>query len=179
MSDAKHIKEAIERTANVIQQKPSVGLKTKKATARMGKGLTCEMKTDNWTLTSDMYEAVGGSSAGPTPGDFVRMGVSSCLAIGYAMWFAREEVPYDDIQVELEGDLNHSGMLGLDDSVPPGPDEFRIQINIVSSAPRQEIERVMALADAHSPELDVMQKPIAMKRKLNLTAPGVPTRAAQ
>ena len=172
MSDAQHIKSAIERTAEVLKAKPSAGRKFKKSTARMVNGLTCEMKAGEWTMTSDMYEAVGGNNSGPTPGDFARMGLSSCLAIGYAMWFARQEVPYEDIRVELEGDLDNSGMLGLDDSVPPGHEDIRVQVHIVSTASRAEIEKVVALADAHSPVLYEVTNPVKVKLALNVAAPS-------
>jgi uncharacterized OsmC-like protein len=99
------------------------------------------------------------------------MSLASCLAIGYGTWLARLEVPYNDVQVEVEVDLDLSGLLGVDDSLPPAPDEMRVRVYVDSPAPRAEVERILELADRHSPQLHLFTRPITLNRELNLTGP--------
>ncbi len=175
MSSPQHIKAAVYRTINAVKKKPSIGLTTKQVSARMVGGLKCEMEAEGRTVVSDMSTGVGGEGAAPSPGDLLRMGLASCLATGYAFWFAQRDVPYEDIRVELEGNANHSGMLGIDESVSPGVEAFRVRVQIVSAAPREEIERAVAFADTHSPELHVVAQPISVDIALNVTAPDSAT----
>jgi hypothetical protein len=54
--------------------------------------------------------------------------------------------------VEVEVDLDLSGLLGDDDTLPPAPDEMRVRVYVDSPAPRAEVERILELADRHSPQ---------------------------
>lgn len=174
MKGAKEIKTAIDRTVKVFEQKPSVARVTRKATARLVGGLKTEVQEGEFKLISDMPEAVGGSNAGPNPGAFARMSLGACLVQGYAMWLSREDVPFDDINVEVEGDLDQAGMLGVNDGVSPGHDALRVKINVTSQAPLAEIERVMELADNHSPIVHLVTKPVPVTWELKLTVPSTP-----
>lgn len=178
MKTKNDVKTALERSAKALELKPSAGMKTKKATAKLVDGLTCEVTEEEYTFTSDMPKSLGGNDAGLGPGAFGRISLASCLAIGYGMWLAKEEVPYEEIQVEVEGDLDFRGMLGVDDSVPPGHKEMRVRVNVSSSAPQAEIERAIELADRYSAMLYMFTQPIPVKRQLNLSVPTAATAKA-
>ena len=172
MKSAKDIKTAIDRAARVIKQKPSAGQVTKKATARMVDGLKTEVREGEFKLISDMPEALGGSNAGPNAGALARMSLGACLVVGYAMWLSREEVPFEDIDVEVEGDLDQAGMLGVNDEVSPGHDSLRVKVNVTSQAPQAEVKRVIELADRHSPILHLVTKPVPVTLEFKMTAPA-------
>ena len=177
MKSAIEIKTAIERTAKVFEQTPSVGRGTRKATARIVDGLKTEVQEGDFKLISDMPEALGGSNAGPNAGALARMSLGACLVVGYAMWFSREDVPFDGIDVEVEGDLDQAGMLGVNESASPGHDSLRVKVNINSQAPQAEIERVIELADSHSPIIHLFTNSVPVARELNLTALAAPAAA--
>ena len=171
MDQMSRIKTAIERMVKVIEHSPSVGRVTKKATARMVDGLKIEVQEGEFKLISDMPEVLGGSNAGPSAGAFARMSLGACLVQGYAMWLSRMDVPFDEIDVEVEGDLDQAGMLGVNDEAPPGHESLRVKVNITSKAPQAEIERVLELADRHSPVLHLIAQPVPVTRELKLMAP--------
>jgi hypothetical protein len=52
--------------------------------------------------------------------------------------------------------------------VPPGYTEVRYAVAIASPAPRHELDRLLAMAERHSPYLDVFGRAIALKRVLRL-----------
>ena len=172
MEPTRKIKTAIERTVKAIEHSPSVGRVTKKTTARMVDGLKMEAQEGDFKRISDMPEVLGGSNAGPNPGALARMSLGTCLVAGYAMWLSRMEVPFDEIDVEVEGDLDQAGMLGVNDEAPPGHEELRVKVNITSEAAPAEIERAVELADRHSPVLQLITKPVPVRRELTLTVPA-------
>ena len=112
MSTNLEIRTALERSVKTLKLKPAKGRVTRKATIRIVDGLTCEVSERDWKMTSDVNRMLGGHESAPSPSTFARMALGSCLAMGYAMWFSRLDVPYDGIEVDVEADMDFSGFLG-------------------------------------------------------------------
>lgn len=181
MSTNLEIKTALERSVKTLKLKPGKGRVTRTATIRLVDGLTCEVSERDWKMTSDVNRMLGGHESAPSPSTFARMARGSCLAMGYAMWFSRLDVPYDGIEVDVEADMDFSGFLGIDDTVPPGHKEMRVRVrvNIASPAPWPEIEHAMALADRYSAMRYIFTQPIPVKRELKVSAPSSVTAQAE
>ncbi len=101
------------------------------------------------------------------------MGITSCLVHGYAIWLSREGIPYEDIRVELEGDVDARGFLGLDESIPPGHESLRITAHVTSPAPREDIERVLNHAHTKSPMMHLATNVVRVSCDLEVRPPGI------
>jgi uncharacterized OsmC-like protein len=167
MADQLAIQKATERSMQLLTLQPSRGHLSCATKARLVDGLRCEIEEGPWRLAADMPAKVGGDGTAPTPGMLGRGALASCLTIGIASWAARLGVPLDAVQVEVETDFDARGELGMGD-VPPGYTEVRYAVAIASPAPRHELDRLLAMAERHSPYLDVFGRAIALKRVLRL-----------
>lgn len=167
MADPTKIKEIAERNAEMLALKPSRGHLTGVTTARLADGLRCEIEEGPWKLAADMPVKAGGEETAPTPGMLGRGALASCLVIGISMWAARLGVPIDALEVEVEGDFDARGELGVGD-VPPGYTEIRYQIAIDSPSPQQAITELIETAERHSPYVDVFSRGQSMQRTLRL-----------
>lgn len=172
MADPTKIKEIAERNAEMLALKPTRGHLTGVTTARWVDGLRCEIEEGPWKLTADMPVKAGGEETAPTPGTLGRGALASCLAIGISMWAARLGVPLDALEVEVEGDFDARGELGVGD-VSPGYQEVRYQVSIDSPAPQQAISELIETAERHSPYVDVFSRGQSMKRALRLNGAEV------
>jgi uncharacterized OsmC-like protein len=114
-----------------------------------------------------MPAKVGGDDSAPTPGVLGRGALAGCLTIGIAAWAARLGVPLESVEVEVQTDFDARGELGMGD-VPPGYQEVRYIVSIASPAPRYELDRLLAMAERHSPYLDIFGRAIALKRALRV-----------
>jgi len=152
MNDAEGIKAAIIRSEDRIRARPAIGRLTISSTARIRGDLTCKIEDESWKLTADMRKSLGDRNQGPDPGVFDRAAISSCLAIGYAVWFARMDIPLNAIDVEINADFNYGGVLGVSD-VAASYSEFRYAVTVDSPAAEAEIIEVLDWAGAHSPWL--------------------------
>jgi len=114
-----------------------------------------------------MPAKVGGDETAPTPGVLGRGALAGCLTIGIAAWAARLGVPLDAVEVEVEADFDARGELGIGD-VTPGYREVRYLVAIESPAPREDLDRLLAMAERHSPYLDIFGRPVALRRTLRL-----------
>jgi uncharacterized OsmC-like protein len=119
-----------------------------------------------------MTDAYGGSNAGPNPGVYGRGAVGSCLAIGYSMWAARLGIPIASLEVEVQADYDARGELAVSDSVRPGYLAMRYIVTVESSAPRDDIIRMLDSADRCSSWRDDIANGVPLTRDVRILAPG-------
>jgi uncharacterized OsmC-like protein len=161
------IREIAERNVRLLAAKPDRGHLSCVTRARLAGGLRCEIEEGPWRLAADMPAKVGGDDSAPTPGVLGRGALAGCLTIGIAAWAARLGVPLESVEVEVQTDFDARGELGMGD-VPPGYQEVRYIVSIASPAPRYELDRLLAMAERHSPYLDIFGRAIALKRALRV-----------
>jgi uncharacterized OsmC-like protein len=172
MADQLAIREIAERTVQMLAAKPTRGHLTRATKARLVDGLRCEIEEGPWRFAADLPRKVGGDDSAPTPGALGRGALASCLTIGIASWAARLGVPLEAVEVEVQADFDARGELGMD-GVPPGYSEVRYLVAIASPAPKDELERLLAIAERASPYLDVFGRPMALRRTLRLNGEEV------
>lgn len=170
MKGQEEIKAKFERNRKALQLRPSIGQGTAVTRVRLIEGLTCEIEEGSWKLTADMGEKSGGANRGPNPGILGRAALGSCLAIGYAMWAAKLDVPYSSLEVEVQADYDSRGGHGVDD-VEPGYAQIRYVVTIESDAPESEILDMLDQADAHSDFWYVFARAQELRRDVRIVAP--------
>ena len=171
MENQAKIRTAFERSTKALTLRPSIGQRTAVTSVRLRGGLTCEIEEGRWKLTADMAEKFGGSDAGPNPGVLGRAALGSCLAIGYAMWAAKLNVPLSALEVEVQVDYDSRGSHGVGD-VSPGYAEIRYVVTVESSAPEADILRVLDEADAHSDYHHVFSRTQRLRREVRVVTAG-------
>lgn len=164
------IREILERNVKAVTIRPAVGQNTARTRVRLKPGLECEVTEGQWTLTVAMSEKSGGTNAGPNPGVLGRGALGSCLALGYAMWAARLDVPIDSLEVQVEADYDSRGELGVSDEVPPGYTQVRYVVTVSSPAPEADVRRVLDTADKYSPYRDVFARAHDVRREIRILA---------
>ncbi|HUE84873.1 MAG TPA: OsmC family protein [Vicinamibacterales bacterium] len=160
--DTNQIRSAIERNVKAVTLRPSIGQGTAVTKARLSDGLTCEIQEGPWKLVAGMTEKYGGTNEGPNPGVFGRAALGSCLVIGYAMWAARLGVPLESLEIEVHATYDVRGELGVSDDVRPGYSEIRYIVTVASSAPAEDIERWLDIADKYSSWRDNIANAVPM-----------------
>lgn len=167
MSDPEIIKKAFERNRKVIELRPKKAKKTVTTKLRLTEGTTCEVVHKDWTFKVDIGEAEGGNNAGPGPGLLQRGALAGCLAIGYVQQAAIMGVPIEQIEITIEADKDLTGRFGMNNQ-PPGSKSIRYKVLIESSAPEEEIKKVIAEADHLSPVLDDFKRAIPIEREVKI-----------
>lgn len=170
MQNREVIKTAIERNARAVAAHPSVGQGTAVTKVRWRHGLTCDAEEGQWKFTVGMTDKYGGDNAGPNPGVFGRTALGSCLAIGYAMWAARLNVPLRSLEIEVHADYDVRGELAVDDSVRPGYKAMRVVVTIESDAPESDVVAMLETAERHSSYLDDFRNPVPVVRELRFVS---------
>ena len=170
MANAKTIKTVFDRIEKTVTSRPEVGQRTAISKARIDSGLTCQIEEGPWKMAADLDQQFGGDGTAPTPSMLGRAALGSCLAMGYVIWAARLEVPLSAVEVQIQADYDVRGKFGLDD-IPAGYTAMHYVVTVESPAPEHEILRVLDMADANSPNLDVFNRPQQLCREVRIAAP--------
>lgn len=131
-------------------------------------GMRCETTARGHTVEADEPRSFGGSDTAQSPVELLLTSLATCQAVTYRLWAAELGVALDRVGVEVEGDLDLRGFLGLADDVPAGYGAVRVAVTLEGP---ETNERYRALADAvdrHCPVFDVLQRPIPLERELRL-----------
>jgi len=171
VTDPQQIRELLERNVKAVSLRPSLAQGTARTHVHLKPGLECEIEEGAWKITSSMSQKSGGTNAGPNPGILGRGALGSCLALCYAMWAARLDVPIDALDIDVEADYDGRGELGISDEVPPGYLQVRYIVTVTSSAPEEDVRRMLDTADKYSPYLDVYARAHDVRRDVRILKP--------
>jgi len=82
------------------------------------------------------------------------------------MNFARRDLTFRSIDVEIQGDIDMRGYLGMDGDIPPGYREMRYVVNIESDEDEQDILAALDYSDRHSPWLYNLTAALEVSRQV-------------
>jgi uncharacterized OsmC-like protein len=163
------IRKAFERCVKALSLRPLLGWPTSVSRTRIRQGLKCEIEEGAWKLTTDLPPRLGGTGSAPTPGVFGRAALGSCLAVGYMQHAAKLRVPIASVEVEVQADYDSQALFAVGKA--PGYREVRYTVTVESSAPAEDVHRVIDEGDAHSPYLRVLVHPQPCRRTVRIVDP--------
>ncbi len=165
------IANAIERLEHAVERRPGFGVGTNVSVTNMTSGLRCDTREAEFSTYADLSPALGGDGSAPTPGALMRAALGSCMAMSYRLRAAKHGIQVGSIRVTVETDSELAGMLSCDASVPPGYTEIRYHVEIESSAPVDEVTRIIDEGDRLSPLLDALTCANVTRRSTSIS-PG-------
>jgi uncharacterized OsmC-like protein len=132
------------------------------ARARLQAGLQVTVRGDQGEeLTTDMPASIGGASAAPSPGWYLRAAEAACVATLIGMRAAQLGIDAGRVEVDVTSESDDRGILGLDDDVPAGPLSTTIKVRF--SGASVEHDALSGLADwavAHCPVVDAVMRAV-------------------
>jgi uncharacterized OsmC-like protein len=169
MATPKEIKQAVERAATVLSARPAAGQNTNAVECVLTEGLRADWSTGSYTFTADMKKTLGGDESAPSPGTYARGSLAACLCIGYALVFARRDIPIGNLKVRVETDLDARGTLGVDD-IQAGWNQIRYFVDVDSPADPEIVKKAIEEADRNSPILNSFVKPVPVAYQINVNS---------
>ena len=138
------------------------------ASTEIADGLRCETTVRDHTVAADEPRSFGGTDAAQSPVELLLTSLATCQAITYRIWAAELGVALDRVSVEVVGDLDLSGLLGLDDGARAGYEGLQVHVTLDGPEPRERYEELAEAVDRHCPVLDALSRPVTMERVLTL-----------
>jgi uncharacterized OsmC-like protein len=112
-----------------------------------------------FTYSADHPEVFAAEDQGPTPVEFVLVGLASCLTAGVAAVAQNRGIQLNKVTATIEGDMNVLGILGADPEVRNGFTDIRVHYDIDADASPEDIEAIVAQSQKRSAVFDVIANP--------------------
>lgn len=115
--------------------------------------------TQPFTVDSDHPALLAASDKGATPLELVLSALASCLTGGIASIAQNRGIQLHSVKATVEGDMDFSGILGIDPDVRNGFNAIRVNFEIEADATKAEIEAVVAQSQRRSAVFDMITNP--------------------
>ena len=143
----------------------------KASTAWKG-GFKVETCSRDFTLLADEPEMLCGTNTAANPVEMILQAYGACLTIGYAMNAAVRGIKLDDIKIDLEGEIDLPGFLGLEApeklnmSKLPGFKNISVTVKMKSQADKKALQELHQHVIGTSPVGVTLSRPVAIKTTL-------------
>jgi uncharacterized OsmC-like protein len=112
-----------------------------------------------FSYSADHPEIFASEDNGPTPVEFVLVGLAGCLTAGVAAVAQNRGIQLNKVTATIEGDMNVLGILGADPEVRNGFSGIRVNYDIDADASPEDIEAIVAQSQKRSAVFDVITNP--------------------
>ena len=163
------LKEALSKTVAGIQQNPLMSRVVFEAETALVDGVRCSGKVRNFApIIVDEPPELGGQDKGANPVELLLVALGSCQEIMYAAMASMMGIKLDEVKVDLKGSLDLKGLFGMDPAIPPGYQKITYETVLKSSAPEEELRKLIEAVESHCPVLDTLVRPVEVSGKVTI-----------
>jgi uncharacterized OsmC-like protein len=112
-----------------------------------------------FSFDADHPEIFASEDIGPTPVEYVLVGLASCLTAGVAAVAQNREIQLRSVSATLEGEMDVQGILGIDSDVRNGFSSIKVTYDIDADASPEDIRALVAQSQKRSAVYDVIANP--------------------
>ena len=107
----------------------------------------------------DEPAALAGDDLGASPVEYALGALVGCQVVVYRLYAQQLGIPFDEIVIRAEADLDAARLFGADESVRAGFSAVRLDIELSGPESSERYEKLREAVDAHCPLLDIFQNP--------------------
>ncbi|RXS88445.1 OsmC family peroxiredoxin [Streptomyces sp. TM32] len=167
--------QALQDTTAAVQANPKLGQATFslngswqggcRLTAETGAmtqgGERDQTRVARYVMSSDEPVALLGTDTAVSPGEYVLQALAGCYTVTLAVNAAAQGIELKSFRLELEGDVDLRGFLGIDPSVRPGLQQVRVCLHVdAPDTTREQLEELLSLVENRSPIRDSLISPV-------------------
>ncbi|MFE5392948.1 OsmC family protein [Streptomyces sp. NPDC056568] len=114
-----------------------------------------------YVMSGDEPTTLLGTDSAVSPAEYLPQALAGCYTVTLAAQAAAQGIELKDSRLELEGDVDLRGFLGIDPSGRPGLQQVRVRLHV--DAPdtfREQLEALISLVESRSPIRDTLVSPV-------------------
>jgi len=131
-----------------------------------GLGTEQQHRTE-FSFEADHPEIFASEDKGPTPVEYVLVGLTSCLTAGIAAVAQNRGIQLRSVTATIEGSMDIQGILGIDQDVRNGFDGIKVKYEIDADATPAEIKALVAQSQKRSAVFDIITNPTDVSVEVN------------
>jgi uncharacterized OsmC-like protein len=166
--------EKLMKVVETVKQNWETGRTVWKASTTWKGGFKVHTCSREFSLTADEPEMLCGTNTAANPVEMVLQAYGACLSIGYAMNAAVRGIRLDDIRIDLEGEIDLPGFLGLEPPEKlhmdklPGFKTITAKVKIKADADTKTLQDLHKHVVATSPVGLTLSRPVDVKAELEV-----------
>lgn len=153
--------DKLMQVVEAVKKNWEMGKTVWKATTDWKGGFKVHTCSREFSLTADEPEMLCGTNTAANPVEMVLQAFGACLTIGYAMNAAVRGIKIHDLKVDVEGEIDLPGFLGLEPPATYGMDKLPGFKNVKAT--------VRLSADADSKAIQDLHKQVVSTSPVGLT----------
>jgi uncharacterized OsmC-like protein len=120
-----------------------------------------------FSFDADHPEVFASEDNGPTPVEYVLVGLASCLTAGIAAVAQNRGIQLNSVTATVEGNMDVLGILGGDPEVRNGFNDIKVSYDIDADATPEEIAALVAQSQKRSAVFDAITNPTNVTVEVN------------
>ncbi len=157
---------AFERTREAVAVDPDIGKGGFKTITTWEDGARARTTARSFTVETDEPAPLGGTDQAVDPMELLLASLGTCLTIGWVTQAAKRGVDFRDLRIEVDGDYDLRGYLGLDETVRPGYTGIRYSVKVDTDASPEVLQEIRAAAERTSPLFDNIRNGAAIDSRV-------------
>lgn len=145
---------AYDATREAVAADPETGKGSFTATTEWLDGARGRTTARSFTIETDEPTPLGGSDVAVDPMELLLAAVGTCIQIGWVTQAARRDIDLRSLRIDVSGDFDLRGYLGLDADVRPGYATIRYRVEVDSDATPEQLAEIREIVERTSPMLD-------------------------
>ena len=132
------------------RDQPATAILTLRASGSLdGPGVSCRVETGRALVEAGLHPATGGTGLQACSGDMLLEALAACAGVTLRAVATALEIPIRGGTVEVEGDLDFRGTLGVSKEVPVGFQQIRLKLNLDSDATAEQLATLLKLTERY------------------------------
>lgn len=151
-----------------IEGKASYGVELNWESGTKTKVSTKNMKLGNHKLIRDFEFAIDepnellGINSAPSPAEYMLGGMAGCMAVTFMAGATAMNIQIDQLKLEIDGELDLQGFLGLNAEVNPGFPELKFIFHVKGNGTQEQYEKLMERVSRHSPNYNTIKNEVKL-----------------
>jgi len=125
-----------------------------------GAGQEHRGESNAFIMESDEPHVLLGDDKAPNAVESVLHALASCISVGFIYNAAAQNIKVERLEMNMEGDLDLHGFLGLSESRRPGYNNIRLTYKVKSDASEEKLNELCKYVQNTSPVLDIIKNPV-------------------
>jgi uncharacterized OsmC-like protein len=146
-------REALRKAQQPLKERyrtdPAAALVTLRASGALDAGVSCSVSTGGAIASAGLHPASGGDGSQLCSGDMLLEALAACAGVTLRAVATSLEIELQGGSVDVEGELDFRGTLGVDREVPVGFQSIRVAFDLETDATDEELETLLRLTQRY------------------------------
>ena len=124
------------------------------------------MRQTGSARSAGLHPATGGTGLQACSGDMLLEALAACAGVTLRAVATALDIPVRGGTVDVEGDLDFRGTLGVSKEVPVGFREIRLRLNLDSDATQEQLDTLLKLTERYCVVLQTLKSGLPVTASL-------------